>query len=76
MNVITKDVTSKTFPISNLTPNTEDISTSSSRKRKQYKISRCQNKTIKICNECKKSVCGTCTNKVIKLSTCKDCKKE
>jgi hypothetical protein len=39
----TKYFTSKTSPLTNLTPNTDDTSTMSSIKRKQCQISQCRN---------------------------------
>ena len=69
----TKYVASNTSPLSNLTSNTEDKSVLESRKRQ---INWYGDKTINICNDSIKSICNTCTNKVIKLSVCKDCKKE
>lgn len=72
----TNYVSSKTSPLSDFAPCTDYASNISNKKRKQCQINRCRNKTISICSECKKSVCGSCTNKVIKLSVCTDCKKE
>ncbi|GBM27350.1 hypothetical protein AVEN_120939-1 [Araneus ventricosus] len=57
-------VPSKTFTLSDFTPGTDDGSTASSRKNKQCQINRCRNKTMNICCESKKSVCGTCTSKI------------
>lgn len=69
-------VSSKTSPLSDFTPGTDNTSTISSRKLKQCQISQCRNKTKNIFSDCKKSVCGSCTSKVIKLNVCTDCKKE
>lgn len=69
-------VSSNTSPLSDIPSFIADASTISIRKRKQCQINQCRNKTMDICTNCKKSVCGSCANKVIKLSTCRDCAKE
>lgn len=71
-----KNVASKTYKFSDFTLNTDDASTISGRKRKQCWINRCRSKIMNICSDFEKSVCGSCSNKVIKLSVCRDYKKE
>lgn len=45
-----------------------------SKKRKKCQIKKCKgNKTVNICDSCKKSVCGYCTRKVRKISFCSNC---
>ncbi|GBM07246.1 hypothetical protein AVEN_25500-1 [Araneus ventricosus] len=65
----------KTSTLSDFTPGTDDGPTASSRKIKKCKINRCRYNTMSICCDSKKSVCGSCTSKMIKLSVCRNCKK-
>ena len=45
-----------------------------SKTRRQCQIKRCNgNKTIQICQKCKKNVCGKCIGKIEKMITCLLC---
>ncbi|GBN65053.1 hypothetical protein AVEN_116201-1 [Araneus ventricosus] len=69
-------VPSKTSTLSDFTPGTDDGPTASSMKSKQCPINLCRNKTMNICCDTKKSVCGSNTSKMLKLSVCRNCKKQ
>ncbi|GBM23208.1 hypothetical protein AVEN_217687-1 [Araneus ventricosus] len=65
-------VSTKTSTLSDFTPRTDDGPIVSRMKREPCQINRCRNKTMTICCDSKKSVCDSCTRKVIKLSVCRN----
>ncbi|GBM73665.1 hypothetical protein AVEN_133837-1 [Araneus ventricosus] len=69
-------VSSKTSALSLFTPGTEHGPNTSSKKRKQFQIYKCHNKTMNIFCDCKRSVCCCCTSKEINMSVYRNCKKE
>ncbi|GBL74174.1 hypothetical protein AVEN_231057-1 [Araneus ventricosus] len=69
-------VPSKTSTLSDFSPGIDDGPTASRRKSKQCQINSCRNKIMNICCDFKKPACGSCTSKMIKLSVCRNCKKQ